>query len=315
MVKHDAAKYAFLYLLSLVALVFMSISVGIIVFQIINKEIIDIINNYAASYNDGAMKFAISAIIVAAPIYYFTSRQIYKNLFAGNLDKDAGVRKWLTYFIMLISVVVMIGFLIATINSFLDGDLTTKFILKTLTALIISGTVFSFYFYDIRREEVQAKKDKVISLYAWISLVVVVVVFIFSWFNVDSPQETRKIKIDSEITNDLNQIHWAIRDYYTLNNSLPENIQILASDTEKRMITMDNINNPSTGKVYEYTIIAADEYKICTDFLNSNLDNKDNNSYAYYGSDLILHDAGYECFSRKVLSTIDSKLEPAPVRL
>jgi hypothetical protein len=315
MVKHDAAKYAFFYLLSLVALIFMSISVGIIVFQIINREIVDIINQYSGSYDDGLMKFAISAIIVSTPIYYLTSRQIYKNLFSGSLDKDAGVRKWLTYFILLISIVVMIGFLIATINSFLDGDLTTKFILKTLTALAISGTIFSFYLYDIRRETVEAKKDNVIKIYALASLLVVIVVFIFSWFSVDSPQETRKIKIDGEITNDLNQIHWAIRDYYTLNNSLPENIQMLASDAEKRMITMDNINNPSTGKAYEYTIITADEYKICTDFLSSNLENKGNDSYAYYGSELILHDAGYECFSRKVLSTIDSKLEPAPIRL
>ncbi|MDP2812807.1 MAG: DUF5671 domain-containing protein [bacterium] len=315
MLKHDSAKYAFLYLLSLVALVFMSISVGIIVFQIINKEIVDIINQYSGSYNDEIMKFAISAIIVSTPIYYLTSRQIYKNLFAGTLDKDAGVRKWLTYFILLISIVVMIGFLIATINSFLDGDLTTKFILKTLTALIIAGSVFSFYFYDIRRDTVEGKKDKVIKFYTWISLAVVLVVFVFSWFSVDSPQTARNRKIDGEILGDLNQIHWAIRDYYTVNNSLPDNLGFLTSDSEKRTITVDNISNPSTSKAYEYETIADDEYKICTDFLTSNLGDKNYESYAYFGSDIGLHDAGYQCFSRKVFSTADSKIEPTPIRL
>ena len=85
MARNDAAKYAFFYVLSLVALVFMSVSVGIIFFQIINKEIVDLINEYSGNYSDGAMKFAISAIIISAPIYYFTSKQIYKNLRQGKL--------------------------------------------------------------------------------------------------------------------------------------------------------------------------------------------------------------------------------------
>ena len=58
MARNDAAKYAFFYVLSLVALVFMTVSVGIIVFQIINKEIIDLINQYSGRYSDEAMKFA-----------------------------------------------------------------------------------------------------------------------------------------------------------------------------------------------------------------------------------------------------------------
>ena len=52
--------------------------------QLINKGFIDLINEYSGNYSDGAMKFAISAIIISAPIYYFTSKQIYKNLFKGD---------------------------------------------------------------------------------------------------------------------------------------------------------------------------------------------------------------------------------------
>src|SRR3989339_722710 len=273
MLKHDSAKYAFLYLLSLVALVFMSISVGIIVFQIINKQIVDIINDYVVNYNDGMMKFAISAIIVSTPIFYLTSRQIYKNLFAGTLDKDAGVRKWLTYFILLVSIVVMIGFLIATINSFLGGDLTTKFILKTLTALIIAGTVFSFYFYDIRRDIVEGKKDKVIKFYTWISLAVVLVVFVFSWFSVDSPAATRSKKIDQEVINDLYEVNSAVMNYYTLNEKMPDNLEVLINNSEGTYkLSTQAAQQPSNGQYYSYQVTAEDEYKICADFLTSNLD-------------------------------------------
>ncbi|MBU1202474.1 hypothetical protein KKH39_00285 [Patescibacteria group bacterium] len=312
MAKHDSAKYAFLYLLSLVALVFMSISVGIIVFQIINKQIVDIIKDYAISYNDGAMKFAISAIIVSAPIYYLTSRQIFKNLFAGILDKDAGVRKWLTYFILLVSVVVMIGFLIATINSFLGGDLTTKFILKTLTALAISGTVFSFYFYDIRREEVQGQKNKTISMYAWVSLAVVAAVFVLSWFFVDSPVETRNKKIDREVVNNLYEINSAVINYYTLNEKMPEDLATLMNTETGYRLSEKALQQPDGKKYYDYEVTADDEYKICADFLTSNLDGND---AMYYPSGDYKHDKGYQCFSQKVSSANGEKTIPAPVMI
>ncbi|MDD5749951.1 MAG: DUF5671 domain-containing protein [Patescibacteria group bacterium] len=312
MAKHDSAKYAFLYLLSLVALVFMSISVGIIVFQIINKQIVDIINDYMINYNDGAMKFAISAIIVATPIYYLTSRQIYKQLFQGSLDKDAGVRKWLTYFILLVAVVVMIGFLIGTINTFLGGDLTLKFILKTLTALFISGSVFSFYLYDIRRSEVQGKKDKVVSSYAWTSLAVVLVVFVTSWFFVDTPAQTRNKKIDQEIINNFYEINSAINDRYTLNGEIPADLEILISDSGGYRLGDKSIVHPLNGQIYQYEVLAEDEYKICAEFLTSNLE--DGQRDFYYSRDY-RHDKGYQCFSQKAQALTDSKMPPAPVRI
>jgi len=62
-------------------------------------------------------------------------------------EKESGIRKWLTYFILLVSAVVMIGWLIGTISSFLNGELSLKFILKSLTSILISALIFSFYLY------------------------------------------------------------------------------------------------------------------------------------------------------------------------
>ena len=80
---NNAAKFAFFYMLSLVALIFMALSTGIIIFQIINKHIIDILNEFRGRYSDDAMKFGISALVISAPIFFFTMRQIYKSLFSG----------------------------------------------------------------------------------------------------------------------------------------------------------------------------------------------------------------------------------------
>ena len=140
------AKFAFFYMLSLVALVFTSLSTGMIIFQIINKTIADDLSLAPGGFSQDALRFAISAIIIAAPIYFVLMRLINKNLLSGQMGKESGVRKWLTYFILLVSFVVMIGWLIATIGSFLNGEFTIKFILKALTSILISALILAFIF-------------------------------------------------------------------------------------------------------------------------------------------------------------------------
>ncbi|MBT6691599.1 hypothetical protein HOB10_04680 [Candidatus Parcubacteria bacterium] len=305
MSKNNAPKFAFFYLLSLVALVFTSVSVGIIIFQIINKEIVDIIDQFQGSYSDGAMKFAISTIIISTPIYYLTSRQIYKNLFKGNLDEESGVRKWLTYLILLVSIIVMIGWLIGIINGFLDGELTTKFMLKGLTALVISGSIFSFYLYDIRRENIKGKKDKVIKVYFYASLLVILVAFVSSWFIVESPAETRKRKSDQNIISDFYTIDSSLSNYYQKNDVLPQSLDDLDMDKYSRL-DLDDLTNPFTDKKYEYKVISEDEYEVCTDFQTSNKEEE----YDRYKDDQWQHEVGYQCIGQRVM---DRKLNDVEV--
>lgn len=299
MSKNNAPKFAFFYLLSLVALIFTSLSVGIIIFQIINKEIVDIISQYPGSYSDGAMKFAISTIIISTPVYYFTARQIYRSLFRGSLDEDAGVRKWLTYFILLVSIVVMIGWLIGIINGFLDGELTTKFILKAITALAISGSVFSFYLYDIRREGIKGKKDKVINVYFYASLLVILIAFVASWFIVESPTETRKRKSDQNIISSFYTIDSHLNDYYQRNEALPESLEDLSAD-KYTGLESDDLANPFTGKEYEYKVINAEEYELCTDFQTSNKEVDNDNYYNGYRDEQWQHEVGHQCIAKRI---------------
>jgi len=306
MSKNNAPKFAFFYLLSLVALVFTALSVGIIVFQIINKEILDVIEQYQGMYSDGALKFAISTIIISTPIYYLTSRQIYKSLFKGELDEESGVRKWLTYFILLVAIVVMIGWLIGIINGFLDGELTTKFILKALTAIVISGSIFSFYLYDIRRENIKGRKDKVISTYFYASVVVILVVFVTSWFIVESPTETRKRKSDQNIINSFNMIDSGLNNYYQQEEALPQTLDEL-SDYKYLKLSVDDLVNPITGDTYEYKVISENEYELCTTFQSDSQEYSEN----YYRDEMWPHQAGYQCLGQK----INNLLPAQPIRM
>lgn len=306
MARHDSAKYAFFYVLSLVALVFMSVSVGIVVFQIINKEIVDLINDYSGRYSDEAIKFAISAILISTPIYYFTAKQIYKDLRQTKLESDSAVRKWFTYLILLVAIIVMIIWLITTINGFLDGELTTKSILKTITALFISGVIFSFYFYDIKREQINSQPDKVIRIYFWASLAIVLVAFVISLLVVESPAETRQRKLDNIVIGHFNQIDVSISNYYNKYNKMPDNMDEIRE--ESNYLTEKEFTNPVTNQMYEYRVVSEDEYELCTTFQYSSKDEA-NQDYDPYVDKTWLHEAGYQCLTHKI-NYIDNIKEP-----
>ena len=310
--NNNSAKFAFFYMLSLASLVFMSIASGMIIFQIINKNIIDVLEQFRGRYSPDQLKFAISALIISAPIFYVTMSRIYKSLFSGELDKDSEIRKWLTYFILLVSSIVMIGWMIATINSFLDGELTTKFILKSITAIAIAAAVFTFYFYDIKREVEIGKKDKVISIYFYASLIAVIAVFAASLFFVESPQETRNRKFDNAILDKFNQIDNAINSYSYENAKLPKSLDELA--IEFSYLTEKDLIDAVTKKKFEYKIVSENFYELCAEFLTSNKDDE-NNRYDYH-KERWPHDSGYQCLKQKVRDINANRIIkelPAPV--
>lgn len=304
-IKNNAAKFAFFYMLSLVALIFMALSSGMIIFQIINKLIADPINQFSGRFSTDALKFAISAIIIATPIYFLITRQIFKNLFSGELDENSGIRKWLTYFILLISSVVMIGWFIATINSFLDGELTSKFILKSLTAIGIAGVIFSFYFYDIKREGIKERKDNIIKIYFISSLVAVVAIFVSSLFFVESPTETRNRRLDEAVLQKFNEVDSAINSYYADNDVLPENLDVLVS--EIIFLTEDGIKNPATKERFDYNVKNETTYELCANFLTSNISNENERYPAY--KDLWPHESGYQCLKQKVRKDVINEMD------
>ncbi|HPO61433.1 MAG TPA: DUF5671 domain-containing protein, partial [Exilispira sp.] len=206
----NSAKFAFYYMLSLVTLFIISISFGSIVFELINKFFPDIAKT--VYYNSSPLKSAISGILIATPIFYLVMSKIYYNLKIGELKKDSEVRRWLTYFILFISSVVVIGSLIGILNNFLDGALTINFIFKALTVLFIASLIFGFYFYDIKRQDFAA--NKVNNIFFFVSLAIITCGFISSLFIIESPTEARNRKLDERIMQDFNDIKYAIDDYY-----------------------------------------------------------------------------------------------------
>lgn len=307
--QNNNAKFTFFYLLSLVSLGFFAISAGIIIFQIINKNIIDIVETYNTRYNIEALRFALSAILVSAPIYLAVTRQINKNLATGALDSQAAIRRWLTYLILLVTSFVMIGWAIGVVNNFLNGDLALKFILKSVTVLAIAGIIFSYYLYDIRRENLQEQKNKIITAYFYVACLAALAIFIAGIFFVESPKEARDRRIDTETINRMSTLANAIQQYYDENKALPENLAAL--DAVSTLFTKDDLLNPLTKNQFVYNVLSDKKYELCSDFLRDSMKDNTVDRYAPYPSSNWEYSAGYDCIERNVWDS-PSKSEIMP---
>lgn len=306
--KHNA-KYAFYYLLSLVALIFTALSFGMIIFSIIDHILPDVLGAYSSGNIDGQLKFAISAIFIAAPIFYFISSLIHKGLHKGELEKDSGIRRWLTYFIILVASLIILGVFIGVINSFLAGELTGRFIFKSLTALFISGAAFSFYFYDIKRENPD-KPDKVVKIFFFATLALVVAAFIAAWFFVESPSMARNRRLDSALVQNMYSLESAINNYYERNNKLPANLDEFKAD-KNIYLSVDALVDPETKAPIVYNKLGDKEFEMCATFRTDSieLNAKQGNSYIGMDSGSKDHRAGYQCLRGNLYTAkaIDAK--------
>lgn len=98
-----------------------------------------------ATRSAGAIRWSVAALIVAGPIWAWLTLAT-----ARETDRDLGQRRsavesWLTSAALFLAAATLIGTGTANIAGFLGGDLTAAFVLKSLWAAIVSGTVFAFH--------------------------------------------------------------------------------------------------------------------------------------------------------------------------
>ncbi len=148
-------KDIFLHLLAIVTLYASAISFLVLIFNYVDYFIPDTLqlNYYSRESLLGSMRWAIAMIIIFFPAYILTTRYLDKIYLASPSKRNLRIRKWLIYFTLFITALIMLGDLVDLIFTFLNGDITTRFILKVLEVLFVAGSIFIYYFWDVRRVE------------------------------------------------------------------------------------------------------------------------------------------------------------------
>ncbi|MDP2690851.1 MAG: DUF5671 domain-containing protein [Candidatus Gracilibacteria bacterium] len=306
--KSHAARHTFYYMLVLVTLSFTAIGIGQIFFQIINSVFPEIVYFYDGSFSADVLRFGISSVIIAGPAYWVVSYMINKELANKTLEPESRVRKWLTYLILFIASVTVIGFLMGLLNSFLSGELTIKFILKALTSIVIAGLVFAYYFYDIRRDEFRV--GSTIVAFRVLFFLILIGSLVSGFFFIEAPSTVRAMREDDARVNNLSNLSYQIDVYYQQNRTVPQQLDQLDL-TGQWMDPLYKVD-PVSGDPFPYRVISESRYEICAQFVLSNRVGKSNSDRSQYVNFEWVHDAGQECFE-KVVRTINDPALPIPV--
>lgn len=153
MPNKTSPKDVFLHLLAIASLYTSAISFLVLIFQYINVLLPDPLegNFYALSSAYNSIRWSIASLVVVFPVYILTSWFLDKGYRKSPSKRDLGIRKWLIYFTLFAAALIIIGDLVTLIFNLLGGELTLRFLLKVATVFFVSGSVFGYYFWDLRK--------------------------------------------------------------------------------------------------------------------------------------------------------------------
>lgn len=294
-------KDVFLHLLSIVTLYFVAGNFIALLFQYINVWLPQFPE--ASQYYSGAsgiMRFAISSLIVVFPSYLITVRFLNKDYSANPAKLKLAIRRWLIYFTLFITALIIIGDLVVLINNLLKGEYTLRFLLKVLAVFFTTGAIFIYYWWDLK--ETVLPKIKYF-YYAVIGLVTVAV--LAGFFIIGSPAQQRQLQFDEQRVNDLSYLQSEVLTYWQNKNVLPADLSLLNDDLRGVKVPVD----PESGGWYGYQIKAANVFELCATFNLASVNSVDSRAKTpapYFYDDRFTgqttweHQAGYTCFERTI---------------
>ncbi|MEX0933624.1 MAG: DUF5671 domain-containing protein [Candidatus Paceibacterota bacterium] len=299
---HDSvqttARDFFTYLAFLITLVWLVVALINFAFGVVDTLIVDSLNDgyWYGNYSAGALLNSMASLIIVTPFFLFIGSRIHRDLKSNPQKKHMWVRKWLLYALLFLAFVVALTDLVILSRSFLAGEITARFIWKALTVLVVSGGVFTYFLFELRRN---LKSISKVPLFSALGLGVGILLFVvWGFVLVGSPAVQREIRFDAERVSNLEQIRWQIEGEARRTGVLYETLD------EYTFIRDVSIVDPVTGEEYEYTLLSEDTYELCAVFTRESPSQNRSPRVPLYPD--WSHDAGRHCFEQTVDLTLKS---------
>jgi hypothetical protein len=280
----ENARDAFLYLLAFIALGFWTVALGSLFYVLIDRWFPDSASiGLYSSYSRDELATQLATMIVAFPLFLIVSRFI-----AGEVRRrpdllDSGVRKWLTYIALVVAAIVLLGDGIWFLDAFLRGELSARFLLKSLVLLAIAGGIFTYYLATMRSDAVDStQRDRI---FAALAVASVILGAALGFFDFGSPAQARLRALDQRRVEDLTAITGAIHQRWSLKKAgfvLPPVLDDSLAGYGR------STTDPGTGVRYSYTPRGVTAYALCATFGLAS----DSDAPAKWR-----HTAGWQCFA------------------
>jgi hypothetical protein len=266
----ESSRDAFLYLLSFATLATWSSALGSMLFRFIERWFPDPVSHGYVYNLRNAVTWQMASIAVAFPIFLLVMRTILREAQEHPERLQSAVRKWLTYIALLLTAGAMICDLIWFLDYFLTGELTSRFILKALTVMIICGAIFVYYLGSLRWDRntnVAHAKSRSLK-FGIAAAAVVIVAFCIGLGVAGTPSAQRHLEADARRVQDLRRIANAINAWHRRsergNSSTP--LPASLSDLSATGFSSSSIVDPESKLPYVYRPKAGSEYELCATF-------------------------------------------------
>jgi hypothetical protein len=260
------AGFFFLSLGVLITLIASVSSFLNLVFETLNKKFPDVLN---ASYQYGystyqyeSMRSALATLIIFFPVFLVVSHFWRKLSTEGMGVIDAIIRKWVIYIILFLSAIVAVVDLVTLVQYFISGEVTTRFILKVITVLVVV-TIVGFYYVMSLRGVISAHGQWGLAFKVFSILLVVLAIF-FSFKVMGSPMQQRLLRLDDKRVSDLQSLQWQVINYWQQKEKLPENLDALASPLSGYSLPTPPLFEK--GEIYEYNMKSKLVFELCATF-------------------------------------------------
>ena len=259
-----------------------------------------------------SVRIGIAMLVVFFPAYIILTR------FVNTIKRDEKttqltLTKWLIYLSLLIGSLILLGDLVTLVLTYLNGEITLRFILKASAVLIVIGGALYYYLCDAKGYWVTHESQS--KIYAGVTTLLVGVVLVLGFTHSDTPKEVREKAADDIQTQNIQDIQWRIEDHYRINKSLPVDIAVL-------YVGIPVPSAPEGREAYSYQRLDEDTYKLCATYLYPSQITKgvdvaepastkpDTLTNPYNNWD---HGTGETCFERSISPDIKTQIEPLPL--
>lgn len=249
------------FIIQLGSLIALYVSVAALLTLIFNTINVAIPDAAAGSYewtsSQSAMRSSLAILVVFFPVYLVLTRTVNQARRTADTTYNTFTR-WLVYLSLLAAGIAMLIDLVIVVTYFLEGEITTRFLLKAASVILVLGAVFYYYLRDAQGYWQMRMGMSV--MYGAVASAIVIGAIFASLYHLETPREAREARIDNEQIGSLQEIQWRIEEYYRTNEALPDNLAALYGE-------FPIPKAPDNRTPYEYVVTTEKSYQLCATFV------------------------------------------------
>ncbi len=250
----------FLHLLAIIVLYISAVSFGALLFQFVDLAFPDPLTDAYHESRD-PIRWAVATLVVVFPVYFGVMRFLRKDEAAHPEKRELKIRKWLLYFTLFAAAIVIFGDVIALVYNFLRGELTARFLLKIASVFFIAASVFGYYVWNLKMEQM-ASRDPRMRWFIYGMTLVVAASIVYGFIVSGSPFQERARRFDVRRAQNLQEIQWQIVNYWQRKEKLPASLDGLRDPISGFIPPRD----PETDASYVYRVSGPLAFELCATF-------------------------------------------------